>query len=202
MLDIPLVEGAAQHTVLQRIDLGMDRLADRLVVLGDEIQQRVEHEVFAVLQQQGSCLAALADERIGFGVTVAGSDDVALAGKDVGLDELQLAVFAHRRVGDDKQRVAEGFEFRPAVFFQGVLDGQFVQVELALQIGQFLGVGFFEADPDEVPGFGGPGRTFVKGDVRDSFTRAVDCGGNNSTHGSCSLLLIEMRSETPCSLAS
>ncbi|AZD59806.1 hypothetical protein C4K18_1822 [Pseudomonas chlororaphis subsp. aurantiaca] len=53
------------------------------------------------------------------------------------------------------------------MFFQGVLDGQFVQVELALQIGQLLGVGFFEADPDEVPGFGSPGCTFVEGDISD-----------------------------------
>ncbi len=52
----------------------------------------------------------------------------------MGFDELQLAFVAHWRIGDDEQRVAEGFQLGPAVLFQGVFDGQFVQVELALQV--------------------------------------------------------------------
>ncbi len=83
-------------------------------------------------------------------------DDVAVAGKDMGFDKLQLAVLAHRRIGDDKQRIAEGFQLGAAVFFQGVFDGQFMQVELALQVGQLLGIGLFQADPDKMPGLWRP----------------------------------------------
>lgn len=68
-------------------------------------------------------------------MTVTRRDDVALAGKNVRLDKLQNAVLADGRVGDDKQSVAKGFQLRSTVFFQGIFNGQFVQVELTLQIG-------------------------------------------------------------------
>jgi hypothetical protein len=75
------------------------------------------------------------------------------------------------------------------VFFQGVFDGQFMQVELALQVGQLLGVGLFQADPHKVPGFGSPGRAFVEGDISDFLSGAVHGGRNNSTHGADHFLL-------------
>ncbi|MNZ60457.1 hypothetical protein D3C78_785280 [compost metagenome] len=160
-----------------------------MIVLGDKIKQGIEDEILAVFQQQGTCLAALADQGVGFGVTIAASNDVAIAGKDMGFDELQLACLAHGRVGDDEQRVAEGFQLRPAVFFQGIFDGQFMQVELALQIGQFLSVGLFQADPDEMPRFTGPLTAFVDTDVGDFSAGAVHRRRNDSSHGD-SLLLI------------
>lgn len=64
-----------------------------------------------------------------------------------------------------------------------------MQVELTLQVGQFLRVGFFQADPHKVAGFGGPGRAFIKGDISDFLTGAVDGGRNNSTHGADHFLL-------------
>lgn len=85
-------------------------------------------------------------------MAVAAGDDVAVAGEDVGFDELQLAFVAHRRVGDDEQGVAEGFQLGPAVLLEGIFDGQFVQVELALQVGQFLGVGLFGPIHTKCPG--------------------------------------------------
>jgi len=190
VLDVPLVEGVTEHIALQLVDFRVDGFADRLVVLGNEIQQRIEHEVFAVLQQQRARLAALANVAVGGRVAVARGNDVAVAGEDMGFDELQFALRAHRRISDDEQRIAEGLQLRSAVLFQGILDGQFVQLELALQVGQLVGVGFFQADPDKVAGFGGPGSAFVEADIRDFLSAAVDGGSNNSTHGSGSLLLI------------
>lgn len=105
------------------------------------------------------------------------------------LDELQDAVLSDGRVGDDKQSVAKGFQLRPTVFFQGVFDRQFVQVELTLQVRQFLGARLFQADPDKVPGFRSPGSAFIEGNIGDFFTRAVHRSSNNSTHGGGSLLL-------------
>ena len=189
VLDIPLVQGAVQHVVFQGVDFAMDRFTHRLVVLDHEVEQGVEHEVFAMLQQQRARLAALAHMGIRGRVAVAAGDDVARAGEDVGLDELQHAVLAHRRVGHDEQRVTEGLELGPAVFFQGVFNGQFVQVELALQVGQLQGTRLFKADPDEVPGFCRPGRAFIQGDIGDFLAGAVDRGRNDSTHDCDSLLL-------------
>lgn len=120
-------------------------------------------------------------------MAVAAGDDVAVAGEDVGFDELQLAFVAHRRIGDDEQGVAEGFQLGPAVLFQGVLDGQFVQVELPLQVGQLLGVGLFQADPHEVPGLACPLAAFVDADVGDLSAGAVHRRCHDSTHG-CSLI--------------
>ncbi|MNY35542.1 hypothetical protein D3C86_1699550 [compost metagenome] len=122
-------------------------------------------------------------------MTIACGDDVAGAGKDVSLDELQFAFIADRRVGDDKQGVAESFEFRSAVFFKRVFDGQFMQVELALQVEQLLGVRLFKADPDKVARLCRPGRAFVEGDIGDFLTGAVNRSSNNSTHDSGSLLV-------------
>ncbi len=185
--DIVLLQRTAKHALLQLFDLAMNGLADRLVVLGDEVEQGVQHEVFAVLQQQRPRLAALAYQGIGFGVAVAAGDDVAVAGEDVGFDELQLAFVAHRRVGDDEQGVAKGFQLGPAVLFQGVFDGQLVQVELALQVGQFLCVGLFQADPYKVPWLARPFAAFIDADVGDLSAGAVHRRCHDSTHG-CSLI--------------
>jgi hypothetical protein len=96
LLDIALAQRAAQHVALQFIDLGVDRLAHRLVVFGDEIQQCIQYEIFPMLQQQRARLTTLADKAVGRRVTIACGNDVALTGKDMGLDKLQLAVLAHR----------------------------------------------------------------------------------------------------------
>ena len=74
----------------------MDRLAHRLIVFGDKIQQRIEYEIFPMLQQQRARLTTLAHKTVGRRVAVACGDDVAVAGKNMGLDKLQLAVLAYR----------------------------------------------------------------------------------------------------------
>ncbi|MCY1427099.1 hypothetical protein D9M71_429300 [compost metagenome] len=122
-------------------------------------------------------------------MTVTRGDDVAIAGEDMGFDELQFAFVAHRRVGDDEQGVAEGLELGPAVLFQRVLDGQFMQVELALQVGQLLGVGLFQADPDEMTGFACPLAAFIEADIGDFSAGAVHRRRNDSSHGDSLLLM-------------
>ena len=102
----------------------------------------------------------------------------------MGLDEVQLAFIADRRVDDDEQRITKGFELGSTVLFQGVFNGQFMQVKLALQVAQLLGVGLFQADPDEVAGLLGPATAFVQSDVGDFFACAVNRGSNNSPHSS------------------
>ena len=91
---------------------------------------------------------------------------------------------ANRRVRDDKQCVAKGFELWPAVLLQGVFDGQFMQIELALQIAQLLCVGLLQADPDEVAGLCSPVAPFVQRNIGDLFAFAVHRSSNNSPHSS------------------
>src|SRR5207253_11406781 len=107
----------------------MNRLADRLIVFDDEIEQGVEHKVFAMTEQQRSRLATLTHMGVGRRMAVAGGDNVTLAGENESLDKLQFALVANWRVNHDKQRVTEGLQLRSAVFFQGVFNGQFVQVD-------------------------------------------------------------------------
>ncbi|MNL17641.1 hypothetical protein D3C87_1387440 [compost metagenome] len=187
-LNVALVQGAAHDVAFQFVDFGVDRFTHRLVVLDHEIEDGIEYEIFPVLQQQRTCLTTLADVGVGRRMTVACGNDVAVTGKNMGLDELEFAVFAYWRIRDDEQRIAEGFQLRAAVFFQGVFDGQFMQVELSLQIEQFLCVRLFETDPDKVTRLCRPGRAFVEGDIGDFLSSAVNRSSNNSTHGLGSLL--------------
>jgi len=117
-------------------------------------------------------------------VAIATGDDVAVAGKNMGFDELQFAFMANRRVDNNKQRIAKGFKLGPAVFLKGVFDGQFMQVELALQVAQLLRVGLLQTNPDEVTGLFGPLYAFVQSDSGDFLACVVNRSSNNSPHSS------------------
>jgi hypothetical protein len=91
---------------------------------------------------------------------------------------------ANRRIDHDKQRIAEGFELGSAVLLKGVLDGQFMQVELALQVGQLLRVRLLQANPDEVTGLFRPLNAFVQRDIGDLLACVVNRSSNNSPHSS------------------
>ncbi|MCY1407166.1 hypothetical protein D9M71_224560 [compost metagenome] len=124
-------------------------------------------------QQQRPRLAALAHLRVGGGEAVAGADDVADAGEQVGFHEQQPAVRADRRVDDHEQGVAEGLQLRPAVLFQCVGNGQFMQVELLLQVQQLLASGFLQADPDEMILLAGPAVAVLQGNIGDLLALGV-----------------------------
>jgi hypothetical protein len=57
-----------------------------------------------------------------------------------------------RRAQDHEQGIVVDLELRPLVRVVGVLDGQVVQVELALDLAQQLLPRLVHADPDEPPG--------------------------------------------------
>jgi hypothetical protein len=67
--------------------------------------------------------------------------------------------------------------------FQGVLDGQFMYLELSLQKGHLFLIGLFQADPDEMARFAGPFRAFFKAYVADFLAGVVHGGGDDSAHG-------------------
>ncbi len=49
--DILFHQRAGEHALFQFLDLAVNGFADRLVVLGDEVQQGIQHEILPVLQQ-------------------------------------------------------------------------------------------------------------------------------------------------------
>src|SRR5690606_17673952 len=111
------------------------------------------------------------------------------------------AVIADGRIRHDEQRIAKSFELGSTVFFQGVFNRKFMQVELALQVIQLLLIRLFKTDPDEVTGLLGPGGTFIECDIGDFLTGAVNRSSNNSTHGSDSLLMCRWQWQAASSLA-
>ncbi|MOA09937.1 hypothetical protein D3C78_1298000 [compost metagenome] len=84
----------------------------------------------------------------------------------------------------------------------GVGDGQLVQVELSLQGMQQLAVGVAQADPDHVPGPGGPLVALLDVDIGDFPPLMIDSGGNDLTHGCSSFAVVgaAYRSHSPVGL--
>ncbi|MNP73543.1 hypothetical protein D3C76_1702700 [compost metagenome] len=65
----------------------------------------------------------------------------------------------------------------------GVFNGQLMQVELLLQAVQLAAVGVAQADPDHMPGLGGPLAAFLEADIGDFSPLVIDRGGNDLPHG-------------------
>ena len=58
--DVGLIQGIAHDALFELLDFGMDGFADRLITLGNEVEQGIQHKVFTMLQQQRPCFATLA----------------------------------------------------------------------------------------------------------------------------------------------
>ena len=61
-------------------------------------------------------------------------DDIPLAGKDMGLTVLDIAVLKLGRVEDQEQPLAVDLELGPLVGAMGILDGKVVETELPLYL--------------------------------------------------------------------
>ena len=84
----------------------------------------------------------------------------------------------------DEQAVAILLDLRPLMRVVGVLDGEIVQIELALHAGQQIVMsGSMQADPDDMARLAAPVAGFLDGDVGD--TPAIDIGaGRDDAFGS------------------
>ncbi|MNW04628.1 hypothetical protein D3C71_2007390 [compost metagenome] len=83
---------ALEHVLLDLFQLRMEAVYQRPVILHHEAEQGVEDEVFAMFQEQRARFATLANAGVGCRFAIAGADDVALAGEQLGFDELQFTV--------------------------------------------------------------------------------------------------------------
>ena len=148
----------------------------RHVAVDHRIDQRVEHEARAVLQQLRLAFgtAAHAEEALLAAVAhrqhVVGADEdvdlahVHLAGAERGsaLDRLQLDQLQH-----GEQRVAVLLDLRPLVAVTRVLDRELVQPELLLHGSELLGRGVLERHPDEAVAAADPASDLLDRNVLD-----------------------------------
>ena len=150
--DVLAARGLLEHLALEGVDLGLERVDDREVVVDHEIHQRIEHEARADAEHRGRALAARADVGVGQGRAVADGDDVAPAGEDVGLAVLDLAGLPLRGAQHDEQGIAVDLELGALMRVVGVLDREVVQPEPALHPAQQLLARLVQAEPDEAVG--------------------------------------------------
>src|SRR3954466_12393638 len=79
-------------------------------------------------------------------------DDVSLAHAEVRLAERNAAIHELRGSRDDEETGLVLLKLGPLMGLAGVLDGEWVQVELSLQPTQHLGAGLVQSNPDNVAG--------------------------------------------------
>ena len=139
-----------EHVVLDLLDVGLDRLHHRLVVVDDPVDDRVQHGAGAEPQQVRPALdlqphvvqAALAVAHRHDEVAVDEQQDLA------GLEVL-LGFDVADRLEHHQQRVAVHLDLRPLVRVDRVLDRQLVQVELAPDGVELLLGRLVDAEPHE-----------------------------------------------------
>ena len=109
------------------------------------------------------------------------ADDVARADEEMRLAEGDAALDQLRGARDDEQRIAILLELWPLMRMLGVLDGEVVQVKLALHPQQEFAVRLQQADPDDMAAPSRP--TSPASSIGMSATRCpagVDAGGDDA----------------------
>ena len=142
----------AEQRFLELVDALLQLVDRREVVVDDEVHQRIEDEILALAQHVRRVFAARPDRGIGPRRAVADRDDIAAPDEHAGLAHREILADALERLHRDEQRLAVDLELRALVRLVGVLDGELMQVELALQFAQQLLARLVEADPDDPPG--------------------------------------------------
>ena len=122
-LDVGAAEVRLEDLVLDRLEVGLERVDDREVAVDDGIQQRVEDEGRAVLEQVRLALGALAHAEKALVGAVAHREHEVRADEDVDLADDQLVGGPDLdRVQDREQRVAVLLDLRTLVAVARVLD--------------------------------------------------------------------------------
>ena len=156
-----------EHAVLDRLDLGMDRLQHRRVVVDDEVEDGIEDVVLAVRERDRAGFAALAHGRIGRRGAMAHRHYVAAPDEQMGLAERDASVHQLGGPRHDKQRFAVLLEFRILMRLAGILDRERMQVELRLHAPQQFVRGLEQADPHHVARPLRPGASLLDREVGD-----------------------------------
>ena len=154
-LDVGAAEVRLEDLVLDRLQAGLERVDDREVAVDDGVEQGVEDERRPVPEEVRLALGTAAHtEEVGLRAVAYREHDVR-ADEDVDLADQQLAVGADfHRMQDGEQFVVVLLDLRPLVAVPCVLDGEIVQAELRLHLGELVLRGVLQRHPDEAAGPG------------------------------------------------
>jgi len=142
----------AEYLCLDHLDVVLDALGDRVVVVDHLVEDGPYDRGRAQLEQLGSLLQPLAGRAELACLAVAHRDHVVAGGEQVHLaevDPLSLLVVA-RGLQDDEVGVLVVLQLRPLVGALRVLDRQLVQVEALRHLVKLLGAGLMQPQPDEL----------------------------------------------------
>jgi hypothetical protein len=139
-----------EDLVLDRFEIGLERVDDREVAIDDGVEQGVEDECRPVPQQVRLALGAGAHAEEALLRSVARREHEVRADEDVDLAHHQLVGRLQLdRVQHGEERVVVFLDLRPLVAVPRVLDGQVVQAEFLLHLRELFGRRVLQRDPDE-----------------------------------------------------
>src|SRR3954453_17712546 len=140
-----------EDLLLDLLDVDLEALHRRLVVVDDAVDDRVEHRAGPAAQEVGPPLDRLADRVQIARVAVANGDDERRVDEehDLAAADHLLAVDVAHGLQHDEQRLAVDLELRALVRLDRVLDGELVEVELARDGVELLRGRLVRAEPDE-----------------------------------------------------
>src|SRR5262249_53212420 len=115
-----------EDILLDLFQLGLEAVDHREIAIDHRVDQRIEHETRAVLQEVRLALAAGAYTDEAFFAMRAYRKDVIRSDENVDLADDQLAVPGFDGVDHREQRVAVFLDLWPGMALTRILDGQFV----------------------------------------------------------------------------
>ena len=140
-----------EDLVLELLEVVLQRLHHREVLVDDEVHQRIKHEARPLGEERGRPLAARPQPLVGRQRAVADRHQVVVPDEDVRLAELQLARrVALHRTQHDEQRLLVLLELRPLMRAVRVLDREVMQPERPLHLLQQLLARLVEPEPHEL----------------------------------------------------
>ncbi len=141
-----------EDLLFQLLQLLLELVDDREVLIDDEVHDRVEDESGTLPQEMRRRFTTVTHLGVGERSTVSNRHDVARAEESVGLAEGHFAAPRQslRGAQHHEQRIAVFLDLRPLVGAVSVLDGEVVEAELLLDLPQQILVRLVEADPDEL----------------------------------------------------
>ena len=179
------VEGLVEDLVLQALELGLQRVHHREVVVDHEVHDGVEDGAGALGEEAGGALAAGPHRRVTRGGAVAHGHYVLWPHEDMRLAQhhLLLLLRPHRGAEHHEDRIAVLLDLRPLMRKPRVLDGKIVKTELLLDLLEELGRGIEETDPHEDVGLLQDLADVRDGHVTDAPPTGVGGGGDDTRRG-------------------
>jgi hypothetical protein len=145
--------GGGEDLGLHLGNVVFEAVDDRLVVVDDPVEDRVEDGARPALEKLRAFLEAAAHLGKAARRPVPYRDDEGFAHEKEDLAEVDLlgVLLVPGGLEDDEERVVEHVELGTLVRLDGVLDGQLVEAELLPDRSELLLRRLVKADPDEVP---------------------------------------------------